>query len=58
MMHLLENISPSAFVGLVLLGMLAYFLVTAIIIKNKPGRLWIPATLLLLLSTLFYSAAY
>ena len=58
MTHLLENISPSAFAGIVLLGMLAYFLVTALIIKNKPGRLWIPATLLLLVSTLFYSAAY
>lgn len=58
MTQLLEKISPSAFVGIVLLCMLAYFLVTALIIKNKPKRLWIPATLLLLFSTIFYSAAY
>lgn len=58
MTHLLENIAPSAFVCIVLLCMLAYFIVTALIIKNNPKRLWIPATLLLVLSTAFYSSAY
>jgi hypothetical protein len=38
--------------------MLAYFFVTALTIRNKPKYLWIPATLLLMLSTFFYSSAY
>ena len=58
MTHLLENIAPSVFVGIVLLFMLAYFFVTALTIKNNPKLLWIPATLLLILSTAFYSEAY
>ena len=58
MIQLLANIPPSAFVGIVLLFMLAYFFVTALTIRNKPKYLWIPATLLLMLSTFFYSSAY
>ena len=58
MTHLLENISPAAFVGIVLVFMLAYFVITALTIKNKPKMLWLPASLLLLLSTAFYSSAY
>ena len=58
MTNLLDNISPAAFTGIVLLLMLAYFFITALTIRNKPKLLWLPATLLLLLSTAFYSSAY
>ncbi len=58
MIHLLENISPALFSWIVLAFMLVYFLATALIIRNNPKRLWIPATLLLLLSTALYSSAY
>lgn len=54
----LANISPSAFVGIVHVFVLAYFLITVRIIRSKPKLLWIPASLLLLLSTAFYSRAY
>ena len=54
----LGTISPGAFACVVIICILAYFFVTTAIMRNKPKRLWIPALLLLLFSTVFYSIAY
>jgi len=54
----LASVSPVVFACLVFCGTLLYFLITAIIMRDKPGRLWIPATLLLIGSTTFYTWAY
>ncbi|MBQ3813100.1 MAG: hypothetical protein II841_05985 [Bacteroidales bacterium] len=55
---ILSALPPSAFAIVVLLFTLAYFFVTTLVMRNKPGRLWIPALILLILSTSLYSSSY
>ena len=45
---ILSALPPSAFAIVVQLFTLAYFFVTTFVMRNKPGRLWIPALILLI----------
>ena len=58
MKYALENMSNGTMSLLVVLALLAYLLLTGFLVRKKPRFLWIPATLLLALSTAFYWYAY